>query len=93
MPPLFDKNHQLDKSELVDSFTNKAPKSHKVMLISQGFYPEKGDMATLVEHYERSETTDNIAGAKFASSDEDSNTKRKKKCPNFKERDENGKNS
>ena len=76
MPPLFDKNQQLDKSELVDSFTNKAPKSHKVMLISQGFYPEKGDMATLVEHFEQAETTDNIAVARFSALDEDSTTKK-----------------
>ena len=33
MPPLFDKNQQLDESELVDSLANKAPRSHKAMLI------------------------------------------------------------
>ena len=40
MPPLFDKNQQLDESELVDSLANKVPISHKVVLISQGFNPE-----------------------------------------------------
>ena len=44
-----------------------------------------------MEHCERAETTDNIAGAKFAASDEDIDTKRKKKRPNFKEQDEHGK--
>ena len=39
MPPLFDKNQQLDESELVDSLNNKAPRSHKAMLVSQGFNP------------------------------------------------------
>ena len=34
---------------------------------------------------------DNIAGAKFAASDKDSDTKRKKKRPKFKEQDEHGK--
>ena len=36
-------------------------------------------------------TTNNIAVAKFSTSDEDSDTKRKKKCSKFKEREENGK--
>ena len=61
------------------------------MLISQGFNPETGYLETFVEHCERAETTDNIAGAKFAASDEDRNTKRKKKRPKFKEQDDHGK--
>ena len=40
MPPLFDENQQLDESELVDSLSNKAPRSHKAMLISKGFWIE-----------------------------------------------------
>ena len=83
--PLFQENQQLDESKLVHSLTNKAPKTHKAMLISQGFNPETGDLDTFVEHCKRAETTDNIAGAKFAASDEDSDTKRKKKRPKFKE--------
>ena len=70
---------------------NKTPRSHKAMLILQGFNPETGDLETFVEHCERVETTDNIARAKFAASDEDSDTKRKKKRSKFKEREENGK--
>ena len=91
IPPLFDENQQVIKSELVDSLANKSPRSHKAMLISQGFNPETGDLETFVEHWKRAETTDNIPGAKFAASDEDSNTKKKKKSSKFKERDENGK--
>ena len=49
MPLLFDENQQLDKSELVDSLVNKAPRSHKAVLISQGFNPETGDLATFIE--------------------------------------------
>ena len=75
MPPLFDENQKLDESELVDSLANKAPRSHKAMLISQGFNPETGYMATFVEHCERAEITDNISGDKFSASDEESNTK------------------
>ena len=51
------------------------------MLISQDFNLETGYLETSVEHCERAETTDNIAGAKFYASDEDSDTKRKKKRP------------
>ena len=91
MSPLFDENQKLDKSELLDSLAKKPPRSHKAMLITQGFNPETGDLATFVEHCERSETTYNISGAKFDASDKESNTKRKKKLSKFKERDENGK--
>ena len=44
-----------------------------------------------MEHCERAETTDNIAVAKFAASDNDSTTKRKKKRLRFKGQDEHGK--
>ena len=93
MPPLFDENQQLDESELVNYIANKAPRSHKAILISQGFNPENRDLETFVENCERSETTNNIAAAEFATSYEDSDTKRKKKRSKFKEWDENGKKS
>ena len=54
MPPLFDENQQLDKSKLVDSLYNKASRSHKAILISQGFNIETRYLETLVEHCERS---------------------------------------
>ena len=50
MPPLFQESQQLDESELVDSLAKKAPRSHKAILISQGFNPETGDLETFVEH-------------------------------------------
>ena len=87
MPPLFDKNQQLDKSELLYSLANKAPRSHKAVLISQGFNPETGDLENFVEHWKRAETTENIARAKFSASDKDSNTNRKKNCSKFKEQE------
>ena len=69
MPPFLQESQQLDESELVDSLANKAPRIHKALLISQGFNTETGDLATFVEHCEQVETTENIAGAKFAASD------------------------
>ena len=87
MPPLFHENQQLDDSELVDSLANKAPRSHKAMLILQGFNPETGDLESFTEHSEWAETTDNIAGAKFAASDENSDINRKKKRLKFKGQD------
>ena len=50
MPPLFDDTQVLEESELVDFLANKAPKSHKAMLISQVFNPETSSLATFVEH-------------------------------------------
>ena len=50
MPPLFDENQQLDESKLVDSLADKAPKSHKAMLILQSFNRETGYLATFEEH-------------------------------------------
>ena len=79
----------LDESELVDSLANKEPRTQKAMLIAQGFNPEIVDLETFVEHCERAETTDDIAGAKFAASDKDSETI-KKKC--VKSKDKHGKN-
>ena len=61
------------------------------MLISQGFNPETWGLATFVEHSERAETMYIIFVAKFSASDEDSDTKRKKKSSKFKECEENGK--
>ena len=69
MPPMFYENQKLDESELVEFLTNKAPRGHKAVLISQGFNTETGYMETFVEHFEQAETTDNIYGAKFAASD------------------------
>ena len=74
---------------MVESINNKAPRSHKAMLISQGFNPETRYLETFVEHCEQEKTTDNIAGAKFAASDEDSETKRKKNL--LKSKEEHGK--
>ena len=78
----------LDESELVDSLANKAPRTHTAMLISQGFNPETADLETFVEHCENAETSDDIAGAKFAASDEESDPRKKKRT---KSKDDNGK--
>ena len=59
LPPLFDESQVLEESELVDFLANKAPKSHKAMLINQGFNPETSTIATFVKHCERAETTCN----------------------------------
>ena len=89
MPPLFDENQQFDESELEDSLANKAPRSHKSMLILKCFNPETGDLTTFLEHFERVESTDNTAMDKFSASDD---TKRHKKCSKkFKEREDNSK--
>ena len=77
MPPLFDDTQVLEESELVDFLANKTPKSHKAMLISQGFNPETSSLATFVEHCERAGTTDAIASAKFVASDEENKPKSK----------------
>ena len=76
---------------MVESLAKKVPRSHKTMLIYQGLNLETGDLETFVEHCEQEETTDSISGEKFSASDEDSDTKRKKNRPNFKEQEEHGK--
>ena len=57
------------------------------MLINQGFNPEITTLKTFVEHCERAETTDDIAMAKFAASDEDSKPRKKKRT---KSKDDHG---
>ena len=92
MPPLFNDNQLLDESEVVDYLANKAPRSHKEIMISQDFIPETGDLATFVKHCERAETIDNIAMAKSSTSNEDSDTIKNKKCyKKTKEREDSGK--
>ena len=65
IPLLFNDNQQVDEYKLVDSPANKAPRSHKAMLILQGFNPETRDLATFLEHCEQTETTDNTATVNF----------------------------
>ena len=79
LPPLFEDSQVLYENELVYSLANKAPRSHKAMLINQGFIPETSTFETFVEHCESAETTDDIAGAKFTASDKDSEPRRKKR--------------
>ena len=55
LPPLFEDSQMLDKSELVDSLANKAPSTHKDMLIAQGSDPETADLQTFVEHCKRAD--------------------------------------
>ena len=88
LPPLFEESQMLDESELVNSLANKAPMTHKAMLISKVFNPETANLETFVEHCDRTETTENIAGVKFAASDEDSEPRKKKRT---KPKDEHGK--
>ena len=78
LPPLFEDSQMLDKSELVNYLSKKAPRNHKDILIARGFNPESADLETFVENCERTETTDDIARAKFSASDEDSEPRKKK---------------
>ena len=89
MPPLFNDTQQLDKSEIVDSLANKAPRTHKSTMISQGFNPETGDLATFVEHCKRADTTEKFALYKFPESYLDSNIiKAKKRSRKSEERED-----
>ena len=50
LTPIFQESQKLHESELVNSFAKKALRSHKAVLISQGFNPETADLETFVEH-------------------------------------------
>ena len=86
LPPLFEDSQVLEEYELVDFLAKKAPKYHKAMLINQDFNPETSTLKTFVDHCERAETTDDIAGAKFAASDEDSKPRREKRTKTKRDR-------
>ena len=83
LTPLIKDSQMLDESELVDSLANKVPISHKAMLVNQSFIPETATLETFFEHCELAETTDDIAGAKFAASDEDSEPRKKNRTEMF----------
>ena len=53
LPPLYEDSQKLDESDLVNSLANKAPRTHKAMLIAQGFNPVSSDLETFVDHCER----------------------------------------
>ena len=74
MSLLFNDNQQSDKSEIVDSLANKAPRTHKSTMISQGINPKTGDLATFVENRKRDKTTDNIDLSNIPASDSDRDT-------------------
>ena len=88
LPPLFEDSQMLDESELVESLANKLPRTHKAMLISQGFNPETANIETFVEHCEHTETTDDISGSNFAASEKYSEPRKKKRT---KSKDDHGK--
>ena len=88
LPPLFEDSQMIDESELVDSLANKAPRSHKAMLIAKGFNPKTETIETFVEHCECAETTNGISSAKFAASNEDSDPRKKNRT---KSKDDHGK--
>ena len=72
------------------NMSNKVPRTHKAMLISQDFNPNTGYLATFIEQYKWVDTTDNIAMAKFSASDKDIDTMKNKKCSKkTKEREDN----
>jgi hypothetical protein len=65
LPPAFDDTQKLSERELIINIASKAPKPHKKMLIQQGYNPENGSMADLIDYCERAETTENVEhGAK-----------------------------
>ena len=65
LPPAFNDNQKLSERELIINIAGKAPKPHKKMLIQQGYNPENGSMADLIDYCERAETTENVEhGAK-----------------------------
>ena len=79
MPPLFNDTQQLDEYEIVDLLAKKAPRTHKARMISKGFNPKTGDLATFVENCERDENAYSIALSKIPDSDFDSDTIKAKK--------------
>ena len=60
LPPGFNATQKLTERELIINIAHKAPKNHKKMLIQQGYNPENGSMADLIDYCERAETTDHV---------------------------------
>ena len=60
MPPHFNATQKLTETELVDIVADRAPKSHKKELVSDGFNPETATLDEFVETCERAETNEAI---------------------------------
>ena len=84
MPPLFDKNQQLEVSELVDSLAKKAPRSHKSMLISQDFNSETKDMETFVGNCDEQKPRTKLPGRSLMSQTRTATPRERKITPSSK---------
>ena len=60
MPPNFDDTQKLTETELVDIVADRAPKTHKKELVSDGFNPETATLDEFIETCERAKTNEVI---------------------------------
>jgi hypothetical protein len=65
LQPNFSASQKVSKCECIIIIAGKAPKLHQNILIQQGFNPENGSMADLIDYCEHAEINENVKlGAK-----------------------------
>jgi hypothetical protein len=60
LPPNFSADQKISERECIIIIIGKASKIHQIILSQQGFNPENGSMANLIDYCERAEINENI---------------------------------
>jgi hypothetical protein len=76
LPPTFDPNQKILEPDLMDILVSKAPKSHRELMVDQGFNPQTATTEEFVEICERAEQKDNIRTKHDNSSDDERPTRK-----------------
>jgi hypothetical protein len=71
LPPTFDPNQKILVPDLMDILVSRALKSHRELMVDQGFNPQTATTEEFVEICKRAECKDNIRAKHDSSSDDE----------------------
>ena len=80
LPPAFEANQKILEPDLIDILVSKAPKSHRELMVDQGFNPQTATTDEFVEICERAESKDALRSNRKRSDDDSSEDE----CPTRK---------
>jgi hypothetical protein len=76
LPPAFEANQKILEPDLMDILVSKAPKTHRELMVEQGFNPQTASTDEFVEICERAESKDALQKSVKKSDDDDSEDER-----------------
>jgi hypothetical protein len=72
LPPAFEANQKILEPDLIDILVSKAPKSHRELMVDQGFNPQTATTDEFVEICERVESKNALRSNRTRGNDDDS---------------------